>query len=160
MPSSAYDVSFHDTFELEATPEELWAALKRTDLFHEWWHWIRHVRMEGEPLTLGSRIYFGIDPPVAYEMKVWVHVTRSRPPHHIEGEVGGDLHGSARLSFQPTRGATVAEVAWDVELASRSIRRVIRVARPLLVWAQHWAVEVSLRGFRRYLADERRHAAG
>jgi len=153
--ASAYDVSFRDSFWFGAPPAVLWDALARTELFEQWWSWIREVELEGQALAVGSTISFRIEPPVPYRMRISVSVTAAEPPHAIAGDVSGDLRGTSELRFVPEAGGTRADVRWDVEIASRPIRAVIKVARPVLLWAQHWAVAVSLRGFRTYLARRR-----
>ena len=154
MSHSRYGVSFRDTFYFEATPEELWRALQRTDRFESWWQWMKDVELSGSALAPGSVISFRIDPPGPYELSIYVGVTSSTPARSLEGDVGGDLHGRARLDLSPEGTGTSAKVAWDLELANRAIRAVIWIARPVLLRAQHWAVEVALNGFRRHLADE------
>lgn len=156
MSGSLYDVSFTDTFYFDATPDELWTALAKTHLFEQWWPWMKDVRLTGEPLTEGSTIDFMVDPPVPYKLTISVLVTEVDPARYISGDVRGDLSGRAHLSFEAREQGTDAEVHWDVEMANRAIRQVIRFARPVLMWAQHWAVGASLKGFRRYLADGRR----
>ena len=38
-----------------APPEYIWESLKRTDLFEDWWAWIRDVRLEGDALAGEAR---------------------------------------------------------------------------------------------------------
>jgi hypothetical protein len=45
-------------------------------------------------------------------------------------------------------------IAWDVHIRSPIIRPMIVIARPVLLRAQVWAVEVALKGFRRYLRKQ------
>lgn len=151
MPTP-YDVSYRGSHLFEATPDELWDELSRVDLFESWWPWMRNVRLEGGALAPGSTISFDVDPPVRFQMHVTVAVTDSAPGSWIEGEVSGDLVGTARLDFEPEGDAAVALVAWDVEVANAAFRRAIFVLRPVLIWAQRWAVEVSLKGFRAHLS--------
>lgn len=112
---------------------------------------MRDVHLEGEALAPGSSISFRVEPPVRFTLRVRVDVTDSRAPDWIEGDVSGDLQGTARLELHEDDAAAVCEVSWDVEIANARIRRVIRVARPVLLWAQRWAVEIALHGFRSHL---------
>ena len=150
--SSPFDVSYAGSHRFEASPDVLWGELARVDRFEEWWPWMRNVALEGEALTPGSVISFGIDPPVPFKMTISVAVTDSQQPHWIEGDVSGDLSGRARLELVERRDHSVCEVSWDVEIANGGIRRVIHVARPILLWAQRWAVEIALHGFRTHLS--------
>lgn len=136
----------------EAPPDVLWEELERVDMFERWWPWMKDVRLEGDPLTPGSVISFAVDPPVPYRMDIRVEVTKAQPGRFLEGSVSLDLLGTATLRFEPIAEHTSVRVRWDVELANRRIRAGIFIARPILLWAQRWAVEVALRGFRAHLA--------
>ncbi|HJR45079.1 MAG TPA: hypothetical protein VJ927_05690 [Actinomycetota bacterium] len=150
--TSPYDVSYRGVHLFEASPDELWEELARVERFESWWPWMRDVRLQGEALTPGSVISFRVDPPVPFEMDVRVSVSGASPGAWIEGEVSGDLMGTARLEFEPSGADAVATVSWDVEVANAMFRRAIHVLRPVLVWAQRWAVEIALKGFRDHLA--------
>jgi carbon monoxide dehydrogenase subunit G len=147
-------VSYSGSFDFDVPPETLWTALQRVDLFPSWWPWIKEVLLEGEALAVGSAISFTIDPPIPYRMRVTVEVIDSTEGTYLEGRVTGDLHGTGSLRFDPSNGGTETSTEWKVEVSNPALRAVIRIARPLLLWAQRWAVEVSLRGFRRYLAEQ------
>jgi len=153
--TSQHDFSYKGTFGFDAAPEKLWSSLERVDLFETWWPWMRDVRLEGEVLSPGSVLTFRIVPPVPYRMSIEVEVTESDPGRLLLGRVTGDLRGWGRLDFSPAGRGTVVVTTWDVEVSNAAIRTVMRIARPLLLWAQQWAVESSLRGFRRYLVEER-----
>lgn len=152
--SSAHDFSYEGTFRFEATPEDLWGSLQRVDLFESWWPWMRDVHLQGEALAPGSILDFRIVPPVPYRMNIEVEVTESEPGRSVRGRVTGDLRGWGHLEFEPYGEGTLVVTTWDVEISNAAIRTVIKLARPLLLWAQQWAVEASLRGFRSYLARE------
>lgn len=150
--SSPFDVSYAGSHRFDASPEELWRELARVDRFEVWWPWMRDVRLSGEALTPGSVISFGIDPPVPFKMRIEVEVTDSDAPAWLEGDVTGDLSGRARLELTEEGDHSVCRVSWDVEIENARIRRMISIARPILLWAQRWAVEVALHGFRSHLS--------
>lgn len=155
-PDSAHDFSYRGTFRFDATPKELWDALATVDLFETWWPWMRDVDVEGDPLTPGSVLRFRIVPPVPYRLTIEVLVTDAETDRVVAGRVMGDLRGTGRLEIEPSGEGSSVETTWNIEVANAAIRGAIRVARPLLLWAQQWAVEASLRGFRRYLAERER----
>lgn len=148
---SPFDVSYSGEHEFAASADRLWEELQRVGMFGRWWPWMKDVHLEGEALAPGSVISFAVDPPVPYRMDVSVEVRSSRRPVSIEGAVSGDLLGTATLDLHPRDEFTSVEVSWDVELANPRIRAGILIARPILIWAQRWAVEVALRGFRSHL---------
>ena len=137
-----------------APPDFVWESLTRTDLFDDWWAWIRDVRLDGEALTEGSTISFTIDPPIPYRLRIAVHVTEAERGRYLRGAVTGDLVGDATFELTGDETSSDVEVMWDVEIKSPVIRPVILIARPILLRAQIWAVEVALRGFRRYLKEQ------
>ncbi len=148
---SRFDVSYSGTHRFDGSPLSLWEELKRVDMFETWWPWMKGVHLEGQALAPGSVISFTVDPPVPYTMDISVEVTLSERGRRIEGVVAGDLSGSASLELESLRSAALVHVRWDVELANRRIRAGILIARPLLLWAQRWAVEIALQGFRSHL---------
>lgn len=137
-----------------APPDVIWTSLTRTDLFEGWWAWIRDVELDGEPLTEGSTISFTIDPPIPYRMKIAVFVTEAESGRFLRGRVTGDLDGDATFELDGNDASSRVRVAWNVHIKSPVIRPVIVIARPVLLRAQTWAVDVALRGFRRYLAQQ------
>lgn len=153
MDGSARGISFEDTYEFAAAPQEMWQALGRTDLYPSWWKWMRDVHVEGRVPESRSVVAFRIFAPIPYRMRLSVEVTEADQPHRIEARIAGDLSGRGRLVFEPSGGGTTVQVGWDVEVANQTLRSLIRVSRPLLIRAQHWAVGVALRGFRRYLTE-------
>ena len=150
--SSPFDVSYAGSHRFDASVEELWRELGRVDRFVDWWPWMRDVRLNGEALKPGSVISFGIDPPVPFKMAISVAVTNSEAPNRLEGDVTGDLSGRARLELIDQGNHAMCHVSWDVEITNQRIRRVIHMARPILLWAQRWAVEIALHGFRSHLS--------
>jgi len=110
--------------------------------------------LQGGPLAEGSTISFTIDPPIHYRLKISVYVTEAQPGRFLRGQVNGDLVGDATFELDGNDDSSEVRVMWDVEIRSPVIRPVIVIARPILLRAQTWAVEVALRGFRRYLREQ------
>lgn len=150
MPSP-FDVSYRGSHEFDAGPGDLWQELARVECFEQWWPWMREVRLKGEALAPGSSISFHVEAPARIRMRIRVDVTDSRAPDWIEGDVSGDLSGTARLELYRRGSGSVCDVGWDVEIADPGVRRIIHAARPVLLWAQRWAVQIALRGFRTHL---------
>lgn len=112
------------------------------------------MRLDGAALTEGSTIAFTIDPPIPYHLEISVLVTEADEGRFLRGKITGDLEGDATFELTGADSSSNVIVAWDVEIKSRLIRPVILIAHPILVRAQLWAVDVALRGFRRYLAEQ------
>ena len=149
-----YDVSHEAHVSFPAPADYVWESLTRTDLFEDWWAWIRDGRLEGDALTEGSTISFVIDPPLPYRMRISVLVVEAEHGSFLRGDVTGDLEGDATFELSGDGDSSKVRIAWDVHIKSPVIRPVIVFARPVLLRAQVWAVEVALRGFRRYLKQQ------
>ena len=152
--ASLFHVAHEASPSFPAPPDYVWESLTRTDLFDDWWSWIRDVRLEGEALEEGSTISFTIDPPIPYRLKIAVYVAEAERGRFLRGEISGDLEGDATFELTGDETGSEVHVAWDVEIKSPLIRPVIFIARPILLRAQVWAVEVALKGFRRYLKEQ------
>ena len=74
--------------------------------------------------------------------------------HLLRGKIKGDLVGDATFELTGDDKTSDVTVEWDVEIKSPLVRPVIVIARPIIVRAQLWAVDVALRGFRRYLREQ------
>lgn len=151
MDSPVFEISFEDAYRFDASPEDLWRALGRTDLYSSWWRWMRQVEVTGDMPERDASVSFRVFAPIPYRMRLRVEVADAERPRRIEARIGGDLTGRGRLAFEPSADGTIAHVGWDVHVANRALRSLIHVTRPLLIRAQIWAVHVALRGFRRYL---------
>jgi uncharacterized protein YndB with AHSA1/START domain len=128
-------------------PERLWSALADTSRYPEWFPWL-HAYDAG-PLQAGTTARFVVRPPLPYRLTVAVDVHRVEEGSVVEGTVGGDLAGPARLEVSPDGEGSAAHLTWEVELTRPSLRRLERVARPAMVWGHDTVVAVGLRRFRR-----------
>ena len=150
--SNPYIFSYEGAFELPLEPPGAWDRLEQTDLYQSWWPWMRHLEVEGNPLEPGSAYTFLVVAPIPFTMRLRVEVEQAEEPNSISAAVGGDLEGTASMTFErQAEGRTVAHIGWTIEVVKPGLRPLARVTRPLLLWGQTWAVDVALRGFRRHL---------
>lgn len=127
-------------------PELLWSALADTSRYPDWFPWLEAY--DAGPLRAGTTARFVVRPPLPYRLVVSVDVLRVEDGSVVEGTVGGDLSGPARLEVSPDGEGSAARLAWEVELTRPSLRRLERVARPAMVWGHDTVVAVGLRRFR------------
>lgn len=149
----AHIFEYAGKFDFDATPEELWTALGRTDNYEDWWTWMRDVKVTGSVPETGSSVDFGVVTPLPLRMQLRVEVVSALRPETIEATVSGDLSGNAALRFRPSGAGSTADVTWSVEVVKRAMRAAAVPMRPVLQWGQDWAVRVALRGFRRHLIE-------
>jgi uncharacterized protein YndB with AHSA1/START domain len=135
------------TFDFAVSPETFWATVSRTESFPEWWSWLRSFESEG--LHDGSHTSCVIQAPLPYALRVAIDVERAMPPDRIETRVTGDLEGPARLEITPTGSGCSARLVWVLELREPWLKRIARVARPVLGWAHDRVISSGVRQFER-----------
>ena len=159
VAGSPYVIDYRGSFRLDATPTRVWEAIEHGERFEGWWAWLREFRFEGPGLQDGTVLHGVVEPPVPYRMRVSVVLDHCVRPRLIEATVHGDLEGHARISFEAdgTDGsATLAQVAWSIEMKQRAMRLAARIAHPLLRWGHDRVVDATVAGFRRHMAAEER----
>ncbi len=113
---------------------------------------MRHLEVSGDPMAPGTSFAFLVVAPIPFTMRLRAEVAAASPPDRIEAKVSGDLAGEATMAFDSSpSGGTIADIGWDVEVVRPAFRPIARVARPILLWGQGWAVDIALREFRRHL---------
>lgn len=138
---------YDQTFEFTVSAETFWATVSRTDSYPEWWSWLR--RFDSDGLHEGSHTSCVIQAPLPYALRVAIDVERALPPERIETRVTGDLEGPARLEITPTGNGCSARLVWSLELREPWLRRIARVARPVLGWAHDRVISSGVRQFER-----------
>ena len=128
-------------------PERLWAALSDTSRYPRWFPWL--AAYDAGPLRAGTTATFVVRPPLPYRLRLVVDVREVVEGAVVDGVVGGDLSGPARLEVEPEGEGSAARLTWSLELQRPSLRRLERLARPAMVWGHDAVVAVGLRRFRR-----------
>ena len=139
---------FDRSFELDATPDELWSALSATDRYPEWWSWLRV--MEGGELREGSIARCVVRAPLPYTLRFDVGVEGVVAGQLVDTQVRGDLDGPARLEIEPRTGGCTARLVWSLHLRDSLLRPLAVVARPAMTWAHDRVIEMGLRQFERH----------
>ena len=138
---------FDRSFDLDATPAELWRALAATDRYPEWWSWLRVL--EGAELREGTVAQCVVRAPIPYTLEFEVAVQRVVPHEVIDTHVHGDLEGPARLEISPRPQGCAARLAWTLEMRDALLRPFSVLARPVLMWAHDRLIATGLRDFER-----------
>jgi hypothetical protein len=145
-------IDYRGTFRFEAVPAVLWEMIERTGEFERWWGWLGDFHLDGPGLEAGSVLIGVVSPPLPYHMRIRVELERCVRPSLIEAAVHGDLEGRGRLELAPDGDATIASVAWKIEMMQRPMRAAARFASPLLRFGHDRVVDATVHGFRRQLA--------
>lgn len=105
------------------------------------------------PLAAGTTATFEVRPPLPYRLAVTVDVREVVPHRLVDGVVGGDLSGPARLEISRRGDGSEARLTWELELTRPNLRRLERLGRPAMVWGHDVVVAVGVRRFRRRALD-------
>jgi hypothetical protein len=142
--SDACIIDFHRRFRIPAPPERVWSYLDELEHHGSWRSWLKEVRVEGDGLHAGAVIHGVIKPPLPYRVHLDVVLTHCLPARRVDALVEGDLEGHGRVLLAFEEGATRADVAWTVEVKNLPIRLLMRVARPVVIWAHNSVVEAAV----------------
>jgi hypothetical protein len=138
---------YDQRWEFAVSPETFWATVSRTDSYPEWWSWLREFESDG--LHDGAHTECVIQAPLPYALRVAIDVERVVPIERVETRVTGDLEGPARLEVTPIASGCAARLVWSLELQEPWLRRLARVARPVLGWAHDRVISIGVRQFER-----------
>ena len=144
---------FDRAFDLEASPEQLWAVLERTEKYPAWWSWLK--TLDVGDLREGAVARCVVRAPLPYTLRFEVVVQRVVPRETISTIVRGDLEGPARLDVEATSGGSSARLTWELELRDSLLRTLSMFTRPAMVWAHDRVIEMGLRDFERRALDGR-----
>ena len=138
---------FDRSWRFEVPVDELWSALQRTHDYPRWWPWLR--RFDAGPLAPGTRASFTVQPPLPYALRFVVVLEDVVDRERVQARVSGDVRGEAVLAVAPTADGSRVHLIWDLVLERRSLARVERIMRPLMVWGHDVIVGLGVRQFRR-----------
>jgi uncharacterized protein YndB with AHSA1/START domain len=140
---------FDRTFDFDAPPQTLWAALTRTDEYRNWWTWLRVFDVEG--LHQGATARCVVRAPIPYSLRFDVFVEEVVPARLVVASVGGDIEGPARLEISDGAGGSGARarLTWEVTVRNRFLATAARWTRPVMEWGHEWVVATGVAQFRR-----------
>lgn len=140
-------------YHFAVPPEQVWGAIERMDQFEGWWAWLGGFEVQGQGLHEGSVLRGVVRPPVPYRMSVEVELQRCVRCRLVDACVRGDLVGDAHLRLEAGPDATLASVAWSLEMRQLPMRIAARVAYPLLRFGHDRVVEATVSAFERQLGE-------
>jgi hypothetical protein len=142
---------FDRTWAFDVPPDDLWEVVNRTHDFRSWWTWLRDFEAPG--VHAGAQARCVIQAPLPYALRLDIDVERAERPSMIETYVRGDLDGPARLEIEPSGNGSIARLVWELEVRDPVLRRVARIARPVMEWAHDRVVATGVEQFRRRALD-------
>ena len=140
--------SFLSTWCVDASIERVWEVVYDSERYPEWWKGVKSVT-ELEPggengIGALSRLTWRSKLP--YTLEFDMRITRSEPPHLLEGHASGELEGTGvwRL-FSSTLGTAVL-YSWDVSTTRAWMNRLAPLARGAFAWNHDAVMRQGARG--------------
>jgi hypothetical protein len=147
--SSRYQ--FRSTWQLNATPDDVYAALDRLPDYPLWWPQVRSVTPLGdERYELVCRSVLPYELRFTTEQKV-----RNPADRVLEASMSGDLDGFSRWTVTSEASGTRATFDEEVVATKPLLRRLELVARPAFSANHTRMMRDGERGLRTYLAGYR-----
>jgi uncharacterized protein YndB with AHSA1/START domain len=131
--------------ELSASPEGLWAVLRRVDDYQRWWPWLRGF--EADALSRGARWSCEVRPPLGYPVRFELELVEVRAPHLVTARVHGDITGEARLDIAPNGSGSEISLASSLAPSNALLRTIARLAEPVARRSHDWVLAAGIRQF-------------
>jgi hypothetical protein len=143
---------FRSTWRLDASPQDVTAALECLDDYPRWWPEVREARrIDDDTYELRCRSTLPYD--LVFETRRAVHDVTGGV---LEANMIGDLEGFSRWTITADGAGTIAVFDEDVITTKKLLRVLEPVARPGFR-ANHWSImRHGEAGLRVYLAGLRR----
>lgn len=144
-------VIHHDGTERFALPaERMWHEMVDIERFESWWPWLRDLRVTDGGVVTGGRVHLGVVSPLPHRLHVQLEFVDVIEGRTIAVSATGDLTGTATLDLRAIdAGACEVDLVLDLEPTQAPMRLLVRIARPVIVRAMDWAIDIALRNFRR-----------
>jgi len=152
----------HDAFTLvsrwriPAPVEAVWAQLRCTRDWPQWWPYVREVAelCVGCADGVGAVQRFTWRTRLPYRIRLVMRVTRLETLRLIEAEADGDLCGRGRWHLRPVRDATLVRYEWRVRVHKPWMRRLARGLRPVYLWNHAAVMRAGEAGLMAHLAAQ------
>ena len=130
----------------DASPEDLWAALRETDRYRAWWPWLRAFEATG--FAVGDVWRCTIQPPLPYSLRLTVTIDDIVEGESVAATVGGDIVGAATVAIAAWGPGSEAHLVSELAPANRMLLAVARMARPVVRFGHDWVLDTGAHQFR------------
>jgi uncharacterized protein YndB with AHSA1/START domain len=128
-------------------PEELWSALTRVEDYRSWWPWLRHF--DGSAFAAGERWACVVQPPLPYSLRFTISLREVVAPRFVTATIEGDIGGEARIDVSGSGAASELHLVSRLAPITGVMRRIARVARPVVRFGHDWVLDTGFRQFER-----------
>ena len=126
-------------------PEELWSRFGQLDDYQAWWPWLR--RFEAGAIGEGERWACVVQPPLPYSLRFDLLFDEVIPARSAGVLVEGDITGHARIDIAATDTGSELRLVSHLAPASRMLRAISRLARPVATFGHDWVLDNGFRQF-------------
>jgi hypothetical protein len=148
--------SFLTTWCLAAPIEPVWDLISSSERYPQWWKGVRSVT-ELEPggeNGIGTLSRFEWRSRLPYSLEFDMRVTRSQPPHLLEGQASGELEGVGIWRLYSGAAGTAIVYSWEVSTTRPWMNRLAPLARPAFAWNHDYVMRQGAHGLARQLGTE------
>ena len=151
------DYAFVTQWWLDAPIERVWAAIRDSERWPEWWRSVVSVEKlrEGDADGVGDMRRYTWRGRLPYKLTFDMTTTRVEAPNRIEGTASGELEGRGIWRLAHDEGGTSVRYDWNVRATKRWMRLLAPVARPIFSWNHDAVMADGERGLRRLLGSPR-----
>jgi uncharacterized protein YndB with AHSA1/START domain len=141
------DIRSDRRFDFDLERASVWAAIARVDRYRQWWPWLR--AFDGAALRAGERWQCVVKPPLPYELRFDVLLIEVVDRSLVSARVVGDIAGWAQLTAVDHGSGSQVRLVSELAAASRTLRVIARVARPVARFGHDWVLDTGAGQFRR-----------
>jgi hypothetical protein len=135
------------SWTFDVSDDALWERLSSVEEYTQWWPWLRRFDPVGG-FNEGARWHCEVAPPLPYVLRFSVHIDHIEPGRGARASVHGDVTGDAVLSVGGGgNGSSTARLRSQLAPANPVLRRVGRLARPVVEWGHDWVLDQGRRQF-------------
>jgi len=153
IPAPVSDYHCSARWELEASPEEVFALLLDAASLPRWWPSVfldAALLDPGDERSVGRTVDVLVAAFLPLTLRFRARVTALRPPERIAIETTGDLEGLGLWAFEPGERRAIVRWSWHGRLRKPVLGLVPSFARPPFRKSHAWAME---RGFTSLLLE-------
>lgn len=138
-------VRSHRRYGFDIGPQELWSLFSQVERYQSWWPWLR--RFEAASLSPGERWSCLVQPPLPYVVRFDLVLEDVVAGRCATARVEGDITGRARIDVAPTDDGAELHLVSHLAPASRFLRAMAGVARPVVHFGHDWVLDTGFRQF-------------
>ena len=124
----------------------VWDEAVETARYESWWPWLRHLHAPA--FETGAVWTCSVKPPLPYSVRLTITLDEVVAMSHVLASVGGDVTGTAAVSFAEVDGGSEVRLVSALAPSSGLLRVLARAARPLVRRGHDWVLDAGARQFR------------